>query len=827
MSCRLKKERKMNEQIIAAAVLNVLALEDSVPDFEIIREQLIDAGYNLNISRVDKEKEFESSIRGNQYDIILADFKLPGFDAFGALRLCNAICPDVPFICISGSIGEETAIELIKLGAVDYILKDRLARLPSAIKRALDEAKEKEAKLMAEETLRKTEQQTRTFLDATSDMAFLKDDSFHHIIVNSALCEFYGKTKSEIIGKTDFELMDKKAAAECRKTDEQTLRSNDIHISEEVVGGRYYETRKFPVDLVEEKKGVGAYIRDITEHKQMEEATIRAAQEWRTTFDATVDMIWLLDSEQRILRANTTSERFFKRPCGELVGMHCWEIVHGTTEPIPECPLLQVKKSLRRETMELQIGDGWFIITVDPILNATGQYEGAVHMVRDITEHKRAEEKLKENASLLRIAGVKAKLGGWSVDLKNNLCTWSNETAVIHERPAGYAPLVEEGISYYAPEWREKITKVFTQCAQNGTPYDEEMEIITANGKRVWVRTMGEPVKDEAGKIIKVQGAFQDITERKQAEETLRESEILYRSLFENMLNGFAYFKMLFEDGQPVDLIFLEVNTAFEVQSGLKNVIGKKMSEVIPGMRESDPELIKLFATVALTGKSKRFEMYVSSLDDWYSVSAYSPQKEYFVTVFDVITERKLAEEGLCKSEASLRDAQTSAHLGNWEIDIPAQTLFWSAEMFRIFERNHSSGPPKLNEFVNIVHPDDRERINCNLMQNITEQKSYNDEYRIVRADGSVRWIAGQGKPVFDDTGNMIQFIGTAQDITERKQAEEEIKKLNEDLEQRINERTVELRESIAQLEEVNRTFVGRELKMIELKERIAELERK
>ena len=84
----------MDENNITGTVLNVLSLEDSVRDFEIIREQLIDAGYHLNISRVENEKEFESSIRGNQYDIILADFKLPGFDSFGALRLCNAICPD-------------------------------------------------------------------------------------------------------------------------------------------------------------------------------------------------------------------------------------------------------------------------------------------------------------------------------------------------------------------------------------------------------------------------------------------------------------------------------------------------------------------------------------------------------------------------------------------------------------------------------------------------------------------------------------------------------------------------------------------------------------
>ena len=109
-------------------------LEDSPQDFEIIREMLIDAGFSLKISWVEKEDEFTSSLRENQYDIILSDFKLPGFDAFGALRISKEICPEVPFICVSGSIGEETAIELLKLGAVDYVLKDRPGRLPFAVK---------------------------------------------------------------------------------------------------------------------------------------------------------------------------------------------------------------------------------------------------------------------------------------------------------------------------------------------------------------------------------------------------------------------------------------------------------------------------------------------------------------------------------------------------------------------------------------------------------------------------------------------------------------------------------------------------------------------
>src|SRR5208283_1729400 len=126
---------------------------------------------------------------------------------------------------------------------------------------------------------------------------------------------------------------------------------------------------------------------------------------------------------------------------------------------------------------------------------------------------------------------------------------------------------------------------------------------------------------------------------------TAQESEEHYRSLFENMLNGYAYCRMLFEEGEPKDFIYLNVNSAFETLTGLKNVIGKKVTEVIPGIRESDPELFEIYARVARTGVSERFETYVEALGMWFSISVYSPRKEHFVAVFDVITERKLAEE--------------------------------------------------------------------------------------------------------------------------------------------------------------------------------------
>jgi PAS domain S-box-containing protein len=156
----------------------------------------------------------------------------------------------------------------------------------------------------------------------------------------------------------------------------------------------------------------------------------------------------------------------------------------------------------------------------------------------EIKERKQVEQSLQQSINLLRIAGEKAKLGGWFIHLKEGRVFWTDEVAAIHEVPAGYSPLLEEGLAFYAPEWQNKISQVFADCVQYGVNYDEEMEVITFRGKRLWVRTIGEAVRDDQGKIIGVQGAFQDISEQKLHEEKLRQSEEKYRTFIETMQDG-------------------------------------------------------------------------------------------------------------------------------------------------------------------------------------------------------------------------------------------------------------------------------------------------
>jgi PAS domain S-box-containing protein len=188
----------MDGRIPKQTQLRVLCLEDSTRDAEIIRESLNDAGFELDFKWTATEKEFRSLLSSQTYDVVLSDFRLPGFDAFGALRWSNEICPKIPFICVSGSIGEETAIELLKRGAVDYILKDRLSRLPFAVKRALEEAEEKEARRHAEEVLRESEEKYSAFVNYSLDAILLTSPDGRILSANPAACDMFGRPEDEI-----------------------------------------------------------------------------------------------------------------------------------------------------------------------------------------------------------------------------------------------------------------------------------------------------------------------------------------------------------------------------------------------------------------------------------------------------------------------------------------------------------------------------------------------------------------------------------------------------------------------------------------------------
>jgi len=162
--------------------------------------------------------------------------------------------------------------------------------------------------------------------------------------------------------------------------------------------------------------------------------------------------------------------------------------------------------------------------------------------------------------------------------------------------------------------------------------------------KPVWIRAIIFPLNDINGESDRYVIMHENITESKQAEEELLLSESRYRFLFENMMDGYIHCRMLYQDDIPVDYEVISVNPAYEKMTGLKDITGKKISDVIPNYCIDNMESLIVFGRVAKTGKPERFEHYLAALEKWFSFAVYSPGEDQFVAVFDNITERKQSE---------------------------------------------------------------------------------------------------------------------------------------------------------------------------------------
>jgi PAS domain S-box-containing protein len=257
-----------------------------------------------------------------------------------------------------------------------------------------------------------------------------------------------------------------------------------------------------------------------------------------------------------------------------------------STSHIPVILITAIRTDTQSRILGLEAGANAFVskpIEPDELVSQVHvalrikRAEDALRQERDSLE-RRVEERtasLRESKALLDTAARISRFGGWSLDLTKNWMKWSDQVAVIHEMPPGYSPSVEEALRFYAPDCRERIAKVFGDCVSHGASYDEEVEIVTTRGKRVWVRTTCEAVRDESGAVVKVGGAFQDITERKRADMALQGALAELSAVYTS-----APVAMLVFDP---DMRITKINSAASVfvAGTERNVMGQRCGEVL------------------------------------------------------------------------------------------------------------------------------------------------------------------------------------------------------------------------------------------------------
>jgi PAS domain S-box-containing protein len=288
----------------------------------------------------------------------------------------------------------------------------------------------------------------------------------------------------------------------------------------------------------------------------------------------------------------------------------------------------------------------------------------------------------------------------------------------------------------------------------------------------------------------------------RQAEEALRESNARYRSLRDEMLNGYAYHRIVVDDeGKPIDYVFLDVNSAFEELTGLKreDLVGKRVTEALPNIDQDPMDWIGRYGKVALEREDNRFEGRSEPLGKWYSVYAFSPFPRHFITIFEDITDRKQVEEELKAKNTELTSFINNLPDMAWIKDADSQFIAVNKAFCE------AVGVPTealVSHTCEVCFGEDAAKKFKEDDQRVMEgRKQETIVEKIVDAQGNEVWLETIKSPIFDESGEPFGTVGVARDITDRKRVEEELARHRDHLEEMVGERTRELQAEIVQRE--------------------------
>ncbi|MDB6093632.1 MAG: multi-sensor hybrid histidine kinase [Verrucomicrobia bacterium] len=370
----------------------------------------------------------------------------------------------------------------------------------------------------------------------------------------------------------------------------------------------------------------------------------------------------------------------------------------------------------------------------------------------------------------LTLAGQLARMGGWSMSLPEFRETWSEQVCSIFQVPPGFVPAPNASRAFYAPESREAVAEAFRRCAREGTPFDLEARLLIKDCE-TWVRLIGSARRNSKGTIKGIQGALQDITERKGLDDDVRRLAAIVKDSADAIVSV------------SLDGMVTSWNPSAELMFGYaaSEIIGQPSARITPHDHEQKnaesiagfhPDHVRHFDTESVRKNGERFPVAVT-------MSPIKNPKGEIVglsKIFRDVTERSRSLAALHESETRFRELAENIDEVFWVTDAAhVQTLYLSPAYEKIWGQTCQSAYDSPGRWFEAIRPEDRARVEraAEAMQTTWD---YDVEYRIVRPDGTQRWIRDRAFPVRDPDGKIKRWVGVAGDLTEYRTMQEHLR---------------------------------------------------